>query len=592
MQDLKASKKEAPRAAAPDSSNDIGQRAGHEDFSAYRVNRQAKNYYAIPFYKSKLVYALLAVFLMSIAFIFWSINRPETTIVNPNNNNNQQSFTGTASVLFFQGDVYTSQDQKISWKKLGSSADIKINDSVKTINDSWAIIKLPQGAYVRLDANSEISLLELSKENIKLDQSYGQTFHYTNKGNSQLVYKVQIADWEFTALNEMFNTFNNRQNIQIQNFDGGMEWQRVGGKSEISNGVKHLTINLTDNTVEEKELTLNPELFNYQWLNWNNQQNKGQNLKLISLPFAENWPETLELIGEGKDDGTIEFTWKYDEKYEGVPPYGLYLMMGDKENPSYPQNTYVYINSADLNTEGNQENKYVWSNLEDGEYHFRLGVFDGIKEIVKYSNDVTLKLPVNEKSALMLEGAVDETRATLTWTAENLKENTTWKLLIAENTTPIYPLHTAENLNRDIMTYTWRNLSPGKTYQFRLCEYDATKNECLSYSNAVTVNVGIAASDEEELLDLENNITAPQITLQWQGALPMIGWTKLSTNGRYLLQISPAFGDSVAVEINPSQSYYAFTAYDSSQTYFASVCVIDNAQNCLQRSNELKIMAP
>lgn len=591
MQDLKAQKKEPTSVDGNDFlTNEKNILAGHDDYSAYRVDRRAKNYYAIPFYKSKLVYALLAVFLASIAFIFWSINRPDTTMVNPQTNNEPVALSN-ASVLFFQGDVYVSQDQKISWKKINTSMDLKTSDSVKTMDNTWAIIKLPQGAYARLDANTEISLLELSQENIYLEQSYGQVFHYTNKGASPLVYKTKILDWEFTALNEMFNSFSNRQNIQIQNFDGNMEWQRAGGKSEISTGVKHLMINLNDNTVEEKELILNPELFNYAWLNWNNQQNKGQNLKLIELPFAENWPETLTLLGEALEDDTIKFTWEYDEKYEGMPPYGLYLMISDKADPSYPQNTYVYINSADLNDE-EIKNEYSWTNLEDGEYNFRLGVFDGVKEIVKYSNNVEIKLPANEKSTLTLQGSIDETRATLNWTAENLAENTSWKLLIAENTTPIYPLHTAENLAREISTFTWKNLSPGKTYQFRLCEFDSVKNECISYSNAVNFNIGIAASDEEEMTELENNTATPQISLSWQGGLPQIAWTKLNSNNRYLLQISAAFSDNQAVEINPSQSYYVFTGYDVSQTYFASLCVIDNSQNCLQRSNEIKIMMP
>jgi hypothetical protein len=590
MQDLKAQKKDAPNTDNLDSKNDVSERIGHDDFSAYRVNRRAKNYYAIPFYKSKLVYALLAVFLASIAFIFWSINRPETTIVNPEGQPNNTTLTGNASVLFFQGDVYISQDQKISWKKINSSVNLSKNDSIKTIDNAWAIIKLPEGAFVRLDANTEISLLEINKENINLEQSYGQAFHYTNKGQKPLVYKVMIQDWNFTALNEMFNSFNNRQNIQIQNFDGSMEWQRANGKSENSVGAKQLMINLNDNTVEEKELVLNKDLFNYQWINWNNQQNKGQNLTLISLPFEENWPESLELSAEPSADGTIKFNWKYDSKYEGVPPYGLYLIMGAKEDPSYPQNTYVYINSADLNAEENK-NEYLWTNLEDGEYNFRLGVFDGIKEIIKYSNNIKIKLPINKKSTLMLEGAIDETRVTLKWTAENLAEGSSWKLLIAENTTPIYPLHTAENLSRETMTFLWRNLSPGKTYQFRLCEYDGAKNECLSYSNAITVNVGIAASDEEEMQNLEDN-SIPQINLQWQGEIPQISWTKLSSSKRYLLQISAAFSDGQAIEINPSQNYYLFTGYDNSKTYFASLCVIDNNQNCLQRSNELKIMMP
>ncbi|HOX96906.1 MAG TPA: hypothetical protein PL066_00935 [bacterium] len=590
MQDSKAQKKEPVEDNKLDLKNDLGERPMHDDFSAYRVNRRAKDYYAIPFYKSKLIYALLAVFLASVAFIFWSINRPETTIVNPNNNNQNPTVTGNASVLFFQGDVYISQDQKVSWKKINSSVNLNQNDSIKTIDNAWAIIKLPEGAFVRLDANTEISLSEINKENISIEQSYGQAFHYTNKGQKPLVYKVTILDWQFTALNEMFNSFNNRQNIQIQNFDGSMEWQRANGKSETSIGAKQLVINLNDNTVEEKELVLNKDLFNYQWINWNNQQNKGQNLNLISLPFEENWPESLELSAEPSADGTIKFNWTYDSQYEGVPPYGLYLIMGDKEDPSYPQNTYVYINSADLNNE-EIKNEYLWANLEDGEYHFRLGVFDGIKEIVKYSNNVKIKLPANEKSTLLLEGAVDETRATLNWTAENLAENSSWKLLIAENTTPIYPLHSAENLNRETMTYTWRNLSPGKTYQFRLCEYDTEKNECLSYSNTVTVNVGLAASDEEEMQNLEDN-NVPQINLQWQGEIPQISWTKLSSSKRYLLQISAAFSDGQAIEINPSQNYYLFTGYDNSKTYFASLCVIDNNQNCLQRSNELKIMMP
>jgi len=566
-----------------------------EDFSAYKINKKSDDVYFIPFWKHKIFYILLFIFISGLAFIYWSINRPETTVVNNNPvvNEKQES---SASLLFYQGDIYTKSNDDNSWQDLHSSINLYNGDSIKTMGDSWAVIQFKNGSLARLDANSEVKIKTAKKEEIILEQIDGQVFHYADKENKILSYKVIIDNVEITALTNMFNTFNNRQSLTAQVFEGALQIvanntdELIGANQSVN--YNFITEELSQNKIAQNEnkdeTTENEdnELFNYDWLNWNNQQNKLQNLALLNLPMHENWPETINLEGEILENGSIELTWNYEDSYEGEAPYGLYILIGDEEDPSYPKNQYSYVENNIT------EQKLTWENLEDGEYHFRAGIYDGEKDIVKYSNDVEIKLPAESTGKITLSGNINENNtAAFSWTTEDTITEDGWKLLIAENESPSYPKNTSNTIDLDSDSYTWNNLAADKSYKFRLCEYIAEDDKCRSYSNTIS----LSTETEEEAKDDNTTTNNSEITVTANlnsNNNIVISWSNLSENERYLLSINRAFGETENIEILASQSQYIFSNQIEGKTYFISMCKINSSQTCLQRSNEVKVSIP
>lgn len=563
-----------------------------EDFSAYKINKKSKDVYFIPFWKHKIFYVLLFIFISGLAFIYWSINRPETTVVSndPVISENQDSY---ATLMFYQGDIYTKTSEDDSWQDLHSSVSLYNTDSIKTMGDSWAVIQFKNGSLARLDENSEIKIQAASKEEIILEQIDGQVFHYADKEDKILSYKVIIDTVEITALTNMFNTFNTRQSLTAQVFEGALQVvanntdELIGAAQSINYNFITEELNQTPILKEIEDDEEEIELFNYDWLNWNNQQNKLQNLALLDLAMNENWPQTVSLEGEIIEEGIIELTWDYEDSYEGEAPYGLYILISDEEDPSYPKNQYTYVEN---NTE---ERKITWENLEDGEYHFRAGIYDGEKEIVKYSNNVEIKLPAESDGTITLIGNINEDTAELSWTTEDTITEDGWKLLIAENENPSYPTNTSNDIDLEDSSYTWNNLASDKSYKFRLCEYIAEDDECRSYSNTLSLSTEANEEPEDEPVTIISN-TEITVTGNLTGADNniLITWSDLSENERYLLSINRAFGETENIEILSSQKQYIFSNQIDGKTYFISMCRINSSQTCLQRSNEVKVMVP
>jgi len=544
-------------------------------------NKNKRNYYSLPFWKNKIIYILAFILICGMAFIYWSINRPMPDADNPTVVNTPVEKTSEASLMFYQGEVY-QQSNKQSWEKINSSTNLQVNDSIKTMSDSWATIQFKNGALCRLNANTEIKIIKADKDEIIIEQIYGQVYHYTNKNEKTLAYKVNIENTTFTALTESLNTFNNRQTITGQIFSDSLQINHKD-TSKIIEQPTTVNINLQDDIIEEIKITEDTELFNYDWLNWNNQQNKLLSLNLLDIPLNENWPKEMTLEAEVIEEGIIEFSWQYDEDYEDEPPYGFYLLIGNEKDPTYPKNSYTHI-SPDI-----EKPKTTWSNLADGEYNFRAGVFDGDKDIVLYSNNINITLPEEKPAEITLIGEIQNNKALLNWTSNNIQSEDNWKILIAENQTPTYPYNTNQDLNITSNSYTWENLSPDKTYQFRICEYIQADDECRSYSNTIHLTTDAIENNDD---DYEAPADSLKISTKYDNGDILITWENLKTDSNYLLTINRAFAETQNIAINASQNSYRFENPMSGKTYFISLCQINNNNNCIERSNESKITIP
>jgi uncharacterized protein YkwD/uncharacterized protein YgiM (DUF1202 family) len=191
-------------------------------------------------------------------------------------------------------------------------------------------------------------------------------------------------------------------------------------------------------------------------------------------------------------DGAVKLLWNVN----GVDTSkGFKVLKSESVNPSYPNDNPVYL--SDGNTR-----KYVKTGLKAGNtYHFRVCNYTGDGCGV-YSNDVAVQIDGSTKvedtgsiAAISLSVTEVDGYAKLSWTITGNAPKG-FKVVVSENTNPVYPGDTYHYLSdSQVRTDKWKDLTPGKTYHFRVCEY--LGNGCGVYSNDafVTLDGSVAQSD-------------------------------------------------------------------------------------------------
>lgn len=204
------------------------------------------------------------------------------------------------------------------------------------------------------------------------------------------------------------------------------------------------------------------------------------------------------------ENGYIRLTWTI----EGESPNGFKIAKSTThQNPTYPVmngDTYKYLTES-YAREMNDENVAASKT-----YYYRVCQYNGSGGCITYSNSVSVTTPNDFKGAdeeinketgssseitpatLSLTGSVEEGYAQLSWTVDG---ETPKGIKIAISTThesPTYPVMEGDSYkyltSSDVRSYRDFSVKAGKTYHYRVCQYDGA-GTCVSYSNAVTVNI-------------------------------------------------------------------------------------------------------
>ena len=194
----------------------------------------------------------------------------------------------------------------------------------------------------------------------------------------------------------------------------------------------------------------------------------------------------ISLTGQLTDPGKIRLDWSLN----GVEvPKGFKVVMSTEPNPVYPGNKYHYKSSPSTRHD-------YWTRLRDNTtYHFRVCQYLGGKCGV-YSNDVAIKVKVNGAFAEgVMPGNINlgveplgDGKVSINWDLVNMDSPKGYKVVVSEEPDPVYPGNDYHYISNPEQTSdTWSDLTPGKTYHFRVCEY--LGGFCGTYSPDVSVIV-------------------------------------------------------------------------------------------------------
>lgn len=200
------------------------------------------------------------------------------------------------SVTWKEGEVLFSGNGTV-WEFADEETFLEDDALIRTGDNSKVILKTPNGSVVRLNANTELKVSEVSKKTVLLTQSMGRTWHRVKKGKES-AYQLNVLgnniEGAGTAFDVSANATANRINIKV--LEGAVELTA----ESASEGRK----------IEEgKEVTVAPsskDLFSFAdvtrtyvegpWLQWNKEEDKkiGYDLNIVDgiLEREEDKPTT------------------------------------------------------------------------------------------------------------------------------------------------------------------------------------------------------------------------------------------------------------------------------------------------------------
>ncbi|MBU1017502.1 S-layer homology domain-containing protein [Patescibacteria group bacterium] len=207
--------------------------------------------------------------------------------------------------------------------------------------------------------------------------------------------------------------------------------------------------------------------------------------------------ESATLTLSGKiEEGKVRLSWTADRSC----PNGFKIAKSNlHENPTYPAmsgDTYRYLSDPDAK-------ELLDDKLEAGKtYHYRVCQYNGSGGCISYSNQVSFAISgsasdadkeeadVIEPATITLVGNVEEGFLKLEWLLEGSSPNGFKIAKSTVNENPTCPPMDGDTY-KYLSSYTTRqlrdfNVSAGKTYHYRVCQYDGSGG-CISYSNAVAL---------------------------------------------------------------------------------------------------------
>lgn len=188
-------------------------------------------------------------------------------------------------------------------------------------------------------------------------------------------------------------------------------------------------------------------------------------------------------------DGYVYLTWSVNGANTSQ---GFKVVKSTEMNPSYPDDSPVYL--SDANTR-----EYKKTGLTAGKtYHFRVCNYTG-NGCGVYSNDVSVTIgdstdSMNSTDASFFDGQISLSgeqvgeKLLFDWSILGVNTSQGFKFIMSTEANPVYPGNDATYLSDSgARSHYVKNLTPGKTYYFRVCNY--TGEGCGVYSNQITITV-------------------------------------------------------------------------------------------------------
>ncbi|MBU0612531.1 FecR family protein [Patescibacteria group bacterium] len=614
---------------------------------------------------------LILIIVLSIivgAGVYWySQYNTEEIFVDASLSNEKQK-TLSATLAYQQGDVQVQIDKE-EWTVVETDTVLHEGDAIKTSVDSKAIVELENGDAIRLGYSTEISLTNLQKTSVKIDQVSGASYNRVAKNVSR-TYQVETDNATVQALGTAFDVIKTTEQVDVSVVESKVNIITEDGKEELGEGKKATIIkdkNLEISDIDRENLT-------NDWYTWNKEEDSkkdddlgvleayagpdititspesgatvttseativgtvsdvgasltinetevtndsgsfshvvtlssGKNVftiiaenssgyktvkevKIIYQIAASETPIILE--AETQDDG-VHLSWN---KSTGST-FQFYKVVRSETNAdlSYPDDGYIALKNIG-------EESYTDTDVsENSTYYYRICEVMSEERIfcsnVAHMKGMETAVPEPDPEpevGIFLSGEAQASGISLEWEVKNITITNGFKVVKSTSANPVYPGNDYKLLTDNSSTeYIWE-LTDGKTYHFRVCQYDGS-GQCLVYSNDITVTASSGSDDEDEN-EPEGSASVMSVVAEESGV--GIWWTDTSDNSGFKYykvvrsETNPnlRYPDDgyIAVKSKDETSYRDFSAVNGT-SYYYRICTVGDTTYC---SNVIQVTA-
>ena len=387
--------------------------------------------------KNILNIVLIAIAVIIVIFLIWFFafsgggDGEESNDENVNGEMLNSSFSNgkvTADIDYMRGTIGLKEGDD-AWKIISEEVVLEEGNSLKTADDSRAIITLGSSSEVRLDSNSEVMIASLDEDALVINQDRGSSYHYG--GQLLDTYTLNALDAEIKPEGTAFA-------VEIDEDNNTVVVYALEGDVEVNNATiaEGYKISLEDgdaNGVEE----ITDDEFDSEWFTWNDSRN--------SEDFNDNDNENTnenDNDNENENDNDNENTNENDNDNEN-------------ENDNDNENT----NEND-NTNNEEENTNTNESADTG-----ASLTSNISSIAAGGDGVSLK-----------------------WNKVSSDEFKYYRVVRSDsNSSPSYPAdgYVFYTGNAGEISFNDTTVQSGKTYYYRVCVIDSQdQSHCGSVQSA------------------------------------------------------------------------------------------------------------
>lgn len=393
-----------------------------------------------------------------------------------------------AAAGLVEGTVEKSVDGE-TWTVVEAAETINVGESVRTGEDSRAVLVLDDGSAVRLDANTEMKLMTSDANGTEVMLVDGQVYSRVIPSETRS-YAVATVNERFTAQGTAYTTKTDGEKDEIKVLESKVLVDSE--EIEVDEGNEY-----DSDTKEEKEIDLD-ELKDDEFVKWNKEQDEGDDKYKDSLGVldvldkkeeeTDNTPSTPEpapapsagisLSGSTSDKG-VKLSWSLTGG--ATAPDGFKVV--------YDKGTTSPVYKTHASQYAGKDSRSTTVNLDDGSsYNFRVCLYRASSSSCDtYSNSVKVTAPKVELeevqsgvTELEIDGDVIEWG--ITGTAPH-----GFKILLSSSQNPTYPSNSIEYAGDEVRSTELPDKAAG-TYYVRVCKYTGSSsidNGCTDYSNQV-----------------------------------------------------------------------------------------------------------
>jgi len=175
-----------------------------------------------------------------------------------------------SAVVFVEGDVTakfdTDQAEEVDWVDTVAGDVLEEGDYIKTGADSKVILQLDNGSVVRLNANSEIELKDMSPTSIVIAQITGESYNRVVKSETS-THTVVSGDVSARALGTAYLFRKNADGVDVLVYESKVLVKTATEEKEVSAMDKGV---VKEEVVEVKEMVENE--YKNEFVNWNQEK--------------------------------------------------------------------------------------------------------------------------------------------------------------------------------------------------------------------------------------------------------------------------------------------------------------------------------